>query len=123
MASPDGPQPTRVGFIGLGAMGFGMACNLLKKPSYRVQGHDVYAPSAERFVAQGGSAAESPREVAKTSDILVCMAVNAQQIDDILFNHQKGALQSEFLFWMVLVISCHQRAIPRSCQDAKLQPP
>ncbi|WQF82062.1 Putative 6-phosphogluconate dehydrogenase, NADP-binding, four-carbon acid sugar kinase [Colletotrichum destructivum] len=94
MASPDGPQPTRVGFIGLGAMGFGMACNLLKKPSYRVQGHDVYAPSAEKFVAQGGSAAESPREVAKTSDILVCMAVNAQQIDDILFNHQKGALQT-----------------------------
>ncbi|TKW53478.1 putative oxidoreductase YgbJ [Colletotrichum tanaceti] len=87
-------SPTRIGFIGLGAMGFGMACNLLRKPSYRVQGHDVHAPSAQNFVAQGGSVGDSPREVAKTSDILVCMAVNAQQIDDILFDHQKGALQS-----------------------------
>lgn len=94
MAATDA-EATRVGFIGLGAMGFGMACNLLKKPSYRVQGHDVYPPSAEKFVAQGGSSGESPKEVAKTSDILVCMAVNAQQIDDILFNDQTGALQSE----------------------------
>ncbi|KZL83569.1 ketose-bisphosphate aldolase class-ii family protein [Colletotrichum incanum] len=93
MASPNA-QPTRVGFIGLGAMGFGMACNLLKKPSYQVQGHDVYPPSAEKFVAQGGLVGESPREVAKTSDILVCMAVNAQQIDDILFNDQTGAMQT-----------------------------
>ncbi|KAI3529929.1 hypothetical protein CSPX01_15152 [Colletotrichum filicis] len=93
MAATDA-EATRVGFIGLGAMGFGMACNLLKKPSYRVQGHDVYPPSAEKFVAQGGQSGESPKEVAKTSDILVCMAVNAQQIDDILFNDQTGALQT-----------------------------
>lgn len=94
MAS-NGADVTRVGFIGLGAMGFGMACNLLKKPQYQVQGFDVYPPSAEKFVAQGGSVGSSPREVAKISDILVCMAANAQQIDDILFNHQTGALESE----------------------------
>ncbi|KAL0941304.1 ketose-bisphosphate aldolase class-ii family protein [Colletotrichum truncatum] len=93
MAS-HGADVTRVGFIGLGAMGFGMACNLLKKSQYRVQGHDVYPPSAEKFVAQGGSAGASPREVAKTSDILVCMAANAQQIDDILFHNQTGALET-----------------------------
>jgi len=94
MASPD-TQSTRVGFIGLGAMGFGMACNLAKKPSYRVQGYDVYPPSAEKFVAQaGGVVGQSPREVAETSDILVCMAVNAEQIDDILFNNETGAVQT-----------------------------
>ncbi|KAJ0338383.1 hypothetical protein COL154_007830 [Colletotrichum chrysophilum] len=93
MAS-NGADVTRVGFIGLGAMGFGMACNLVKKPQYQVQGFDVYPPSAEKFVAQGGSVGSSPREVAKTSDILVCMAANAQQIDDILFNHQTGALET-----------------------------
>ncbi|KAK1996521.1 hypothetical protein LX36DRAFT_658492 [Colletotrichum falcatum] len=93
MASTDA-QPTRVGFIGLGAMGFGMASNLSKKPSYRVLGHDVYQPSADKFAAQGGSVGPSPRDVAGTSDILVCMAVNAEQIDDILFNHETGALQT-----------------------------
>lgn len=95
MAS-NNTEATRVGFIGLGAMGFGMACNLSKKQHYQVQGYDVYPPSAEKFVAQGGLAGGSPREVAKTSDILVCMAVNAQQIDDILFNDETGALESEW---------------------------
>ncbi|KAF9878867.1 ketose-bisphosphate aldolase class-ii family protein [Colletotrichum karsti] len=93
MAS-SGADVTRVGFIGLGAMGFGMACNLLKKPQYRVQGYDVYPPSAEKFVAQGGLVGASPRDVAKSSSILVCMAANAQQIDDILFDHQTGALET-----------------------------
>ncbi|OLN87249.1 putative oxidoreductase YgbJ [Colletotrichum chlorophyti] len=93
MASND-TEVDRVGFIGLGAMGLGMASNLAKQPQYRVQGYDVYPPSVEKFVAQGGLAGDSPRDVAKTSDILVCMAVNAQQIDDILFNDQTGALET-----------------------------
>ncbi|TDZ67775.1 L-threonate dehydrogenase [Colletotrichum trifolii] len=93
MASNEA-EVSRVGFIGLGAMGFGMATNLLKKPHCRVQGYDVYPPSAEKFVAQGGATGASPREVAKTSDILVCMAANAAQIDDILFHHQTGAIET-----------------------------
>ncbi|KAF6831396.1 ketose-bisphosphate aldolase class-ii family protein [Colletotrichum plurivorum] len=89
-----GADVARVGFVGLGAMGFGMATNLLRKPHYAVTGFDVYPPSAEKFVAQGGATGASPREVARTSDILVCMAANAQQIDDILFHHQTGALET-----------------------------
>ena len=95
MATHNNTNATRVGFVGLGAMGFGMACNLLRKPNFNVQGYDVYPPSAERFAAQGGRTGQCPKEVAANSDFLICMAANAQQIDDILFSDETGALRGE----------------------------
>ncbi|TWI57517.1 3-hydroxyisobutyrate dehydrogenase-like beta-hydroxyacid dehydrogenase [Pseudomonas duriflava] len=61
----------RVGFIGLGAMGKGMASNLLKA------GHEVCVwnrskEPVEAMVAQGATAAQEPRE-AFEADVLVSM--------------------------------------------------
>lgn len=84
---------TSIGFAGLGAMGFGMACNLSSKQQYHVIGYDIFAPSAQRFADQGGLIGESPRAVAQTSDFLICMAANSQQIDQILFSEETGALK------------------------------
>lgn len=83
----------RVGFIGLGAMGLGMACNIIKKPHYEVVGYDVYAPSGQKFVDCGGRIEAGPKDVAKRSEFLVCMAANSQQVHEILFNDKTGALQ------------------------------
>ncbi|KAM0330221.1 hypothetical protein ACHAQA_004396 [Verticillium albo-atrum] len=85
---------TSVGFVGLGAMGFGMACNLQKSEKYTVKGYDVYPPSVERFEAEGGQSGRSPRDVAQNSAFLVCMAANAQQVDAILFDSATGALEA-----------------------------
>ncbi|KAH7134055.1 hypothetical protein EDB81DRAFT_870735 [Dactylonectria macrodidyma] len=85
---------TQVGFVGLGAMGLGMACNLLKKSRYTVRGYDVYQPSIQKLVDQGGDAATSARDVAARSELLVCMVTNSQQIETILFSEQDGALQA-----------------------------
>lgn len=82
-----------IGFVGLGAMGFGMACNLSSKQQYRVIGYDIFDPSVQHFADQGGLVGESPRAVAQTSDFLICMATNSQQIDQILFNEETGALK------------------------------
>lgn len=82
-----------IGFIGLGAMGLGMASNLHKKPLYRVTGYDVYPPSAKKFASEGGNLGQSPREVAQNSKFLICMAANEQQVDDILFHSETGALK------------------------------
>ncbi|EEY20206.1 oxidoreductase [Verticillium alfalfae VaMs.102] len=87
---------TSVGFVGLGAMGFGMACNLQKGGKYIVKGYDVWQPSVERFVADGGHPGQSPRDVAHDSAFLVCMAANAQQVDSILFDAATGALEGEY---------------------------
>lgn len=82
-----------VGFVGLGAMGLGMASNLQKTGKYSVKGYDIYPPSIEKLVAAGGSAAHSSRDVAESAQFLVCMAANASQIDEILFGKENGALQ------------------------------
>ncbi|KAF4986227.1 hypothetical protein FDECE_16058 [Fusarium decemcellulare] len=85
---------TRVGFVGLGAMGLGMACNLMKNPEYRVCGYDVFLPSVTSFAAKGGRVADSPREAAKDSTFLVIMAANVEQVDKIIFDIDTGVLQS-----------------------------
>lgn len=84
---------TSIGFIGLGAMGFGMACNLSNKPQYRVTGYDVFTQSMQRFSDRGGLVGVSPRIVAQKSDFLVCMVANSQQVDQILFTKESGALK------------------------------
>ena len=57
-----------VGFVGLGAMGRGMAGALLRA-GFRVQGYDISAESVEALAAAGGiatgSAAEAAREPAR----------------------------------------------------------
>lgn len=89
---------TSIGFIGLGAMGFGMADNLSRKAQYRVIAYDIFTPSAQRFADRGGIVAESPRAAAQTSDFLICMAANSQQIDQILLSEESGALKG-IQFW------------------------
>lgn len=85
----------RVGFIGLGAMGFGMAGNLLGKPRYDIMGYDVFEPSSQKFAARDGRVGKSPREVAGRSDFIICMATNAQQIEEILFHSETSALKGK----------------------------
>ncbi|RAL59915.1 hypothetical protein DID88_000542 [Monilinia fructigena] len=48
-----------VAFIGLGAMGMGMATNLLR--TFSVTGFDVYEPTLEKFRLAGGQTATTPR--------------------------------------------------------------
>ncbi|RVW52702.1 L-threonate dehydrogenase [Vitis vinifera] len=74
----------RVGFIGLGAMGFGMATSLLKS-NFCVLGFDVYKPTLSRFANAGGLVGESPAEVSKDVDVLVIMVTNEAQAESVLF--------------------------------------
>jgi 3-hydroxyisobutyrate dehydrogenase-like beta-hydroxyacid dehydrogenase len=86
---------TTVALVGLGAMGFGMACHLLKR-NYLVTGYDVVVDALERFRAQGGAIAASPDEAAKTNGFLICMVANADQAHAMLFG-EKGAAPGELL--------------------------
>jgi 3-hydroxyisobutyrate dehydrogenase-like beta-hydroxyacid dehydrogenase len=67
-------------------MGLGMASDLQRRPQYTVTGFDIWQPSLDKFVATGGRAGQSPRDVAQTSQFLICMAATAQQLDSILFD-------------------------------------
>lgn len=74
----------KVGFIGLGAMGFGMAKSLVAK-GFEVNCYDVSPEAAKRLAAAGGRAAKSPREAALGAELVVCVVVNAAQTEAVLF--------------------------------------
>ncbi|XP_061362634.1 uncharacterized protein LOC133306347 isoform X2 [Gastrolobium bilobum] len=74
----------RVGFIGLGAMGFGMATHLLSS-NFCVVGYDVYKPTLTRFANAGGLIGNSPAEVSKDVDVLIVMVTNEAQAENALY--------------------------------------
>jgi 3-hydroxyisobutyrate dehydrogenase len=77
-------KPT-IGFAGLGAMGGGMATNLVKN-GFLVTGFDVYQPLVDKFVEAGGKPAKTPREAAQNADFFVSMVANAAQNASLLFD-------------------------------------
>jgi len=74
----------RVGVIGLGAMGMGMAQSL-RRAGHLVNVFDVRIEVAHKFAAEGGVACSSLEEIAKNSDVLVSVVVNAAQTESVLF--------------------------------------
>ena len=78
----------QVGFIGLGAMGMGMAKSLLRA-GLAVKGYDINPNAVAQFVAAGGQGAATVADAASGADVLVVVVLNADQVTDVLFG--KGA--------------------------------
>lgn len=78
----DGKQ--RVGVIGLGSMGLGMARSMVRA-GLEVTGFDMNRAGIDGLVADGGAGAESVTAAAEGADILVVVVVNAAQTRDVLF--------------------------------------
>jgi L-threonate 2-dehydrogenase len=76
--------PRRVGVIGLGAMGSGMAGSL-RRAGHAVHVHDLRPGVAAAFAADGGTACDSAAALAAACDIVVSVVVNAAQTEDLLF--------------------------------------
>jgi len=83
-------QGKRIGVIGLGAMGLGMAGSL-RRAGYEVYVADVRKEAANEFVKEGGVACSSPAEVAQHCEVLVCVVVNATQTEEVLFGKNGAA--------------------------------
>jgi putative dehydrogenase len=81
----------KVGIIGLGSMGFGMAGSLVRG-GFAVTGCDVNAEATGRFVALGGVGAADPLAAATGADALIVVVVNAAQTEAARFRGQgRGA--------------------------------
>ena len=73
-------MPERIGFLGLGIMGSRMAA-LLARAGFPLTVWTHTAGKAERWAAEhGATAAASPAEVARASDIVVSMVVDGEQV-------------------------------------------
>ena len=59
----------RIGFIGLGMMGRGMAANL-QKGGHQLIVHDLRRAAADPYLAKGAVWADSPRAVAEQSEVV-----------------------------------------------------
>ncbi len=80
----------RIGLIGLGAMGMGMAMSL-RRAGYSVHVFDLRREVAEAFAVEGGVACDSPAEVAAASEVVVSVVVNAAQTEAVLFGEGGAA--------------------------------
>ncbi|MBD2867755.1 NAD(P)-dependent oxidoreductase [Paenibacillus arenilitoris] len=72
----------KIGFIGLGVMGLGMAANLLKK-GFEVSVYNRTPGKAEALKALGASELASAADVARASDVVVTMISNDAAIRDV----------------------------------------
>src|SRR5262245_25707549 len=86
------PERKKIGFVGLGAMGFGMASQLLKN-GFHVSAVDARSEVKPHWVKAGGAWCDSPSVSAIDADVVVVMVVNSAQVDSVLFGG-KGALET-----------------------------
>lgn len=74
----------RIGFIGVGLMGHGMAKNIVEKGwPLTVLGHRNRAP-VEDLLARGASEADSPKALAENVDIIFLCVTGTPQIEDLM---------------------------------------
>jgi len=80
----------RIGIIGLGVMGAGMAASLCRA-GFAVRGFDLKKEALERLVERGGQAAASPADAARGAQLVVVMVVNDAQVEAALFGEGGAA--------------------------------
>lgn len=74
----------KVGVIGLGSMGLGVAKTLVAK-GFEVHACDVRAEVVAAFAQDGGVAAASPAALGSAVPIAIVLVVNADQTEQVLF--------------------------------------
>src|ERR1700712_484716 len=74
----------KIGLIGLGAMGSGMAQSLRRK-GFDLHVFDVRKEVADAFAKDGGAACASLAELGAQCDVVVSVVVNAAQTESVLF--------------------------------------
>ena len=75
---------TRIGIIGIGAMGMAMAKNLQRK-GFIVSVRDVRPEAEHQAQALDMQVCATPARLMVHTDLVIIVVVNAQQIDDVLF--------------------------------------
>jgi 3-hydroxyisobutyrate dehydrogenase-like beta-hydroxyacid dehydrogenase len=85
---PDDHRAERIGFLGLGIMGSRMAANVARA-GFPLSVWTHTPGKAERWASEHGStAAATPAEVARGSDIVVSMVVDGDQVAAVLLGEQ-----------------------------------
>lgn len=81
----------RIGFIGLGNMGFHMANNLIHA-GYQVAVHDINCNAMKKFSDKGIPTKETPFDLAESSDVIITMLPSSSHVLDV-YTGENGLLQ------------------------------
>ena len=73
----------KIGIIGLGNMGMGIAKNIIKN-GYKTIGYDLREECLKEIISHGGKAAKSVLEVGEFSDVVFVMVMNGNQVKDVI---------------------------------------
>ncbi len=76
-------RDTTIGFIGLGAMGRGMAANCLKK-GFALFVHDIAPAPVKALVTLGAKAAPTVADVARQCSIIVTVLPTGREVDQVI---------------------------------------
>ena len=75
----------KVGFVGLGNMGYNMVSNLIKN-GFEVYTYDVFEKAVERTVEIGAHGCRSLKELAEHADVIQVMVMNYQQVKSVVLD-------------------------------------
>ena len=75
----------KIGFIGLGRMGLGMASNLQKK-GFDLLVLDINPRSVETLVSLGATAGASVADIAKVCSIIITMLPSSAEVEQVALN-------------------------------------
>ena len=81
---------TRVGWVGLGAMGSPMA-GCVARAGFDVTAYDINPAQAQALAADGVTPAASVSEAARGADVLVVMVATPDQVESVLFGDDPAA--------------------------------
>ena len=83
---------TRIGFIGTGLMGLPMARNL-RRAGFPVTAYNRTRKRAEPLLADGAALADSPREVAARSDVVITIVSDTPDVQEVILG-ENGVVQA-----------------------------
>ncbi|NIQ05700.1 MAG: NAD(P)-dependent oxidoreductase [Candidatus Korarchaeota archaeon] len=119
----DKKQKT-IGFIGLGTMGLPMSKNLIEA-GYPLVVWNRTESKMEEPVSMGATPAESPKEVAEKSDVVITIVGDSPDVKEVVLGHSgiiEGAKPGLFLIDMTSIspIATHEIADALEEKDVKI---
>ena len=111
------PKP-KIGFVGIGIMGFPMAKNLIKA-GYPLITYDLNEQALSNMVSEGTDRGESCAHVAKNCDIIITMLPNSPDVEKVVLGEQgilKGACKGQILIDMSSITPLVSQSLARELE-------
>lgn len=111
------PKP-KIGFVGIGIMGFPMAKNLIKA-GYPLIIYDLNEQALYNMVSEGTERGESCAHVAKNCDIIITMLPNSPDVEKVVLGEQgilKGACKGQILIDMSSIAPLVSQSLARELE-------